>query len=87
MSNTRHVPGIQPDDVNFLLEKGAKYIVLSKGMHDRLATAKETEELLEGKGMKLGVDYFIETTPVAHRRYNELAEAKKSVGALIHSTC
>ncbi|UJR33665.1 hypothetical protein I4U23_021098 [Adineta vaga] len=86
-SNTHHVPGIQPEDVEYLLEKKAKYIVLSRGMKNQLKIATETEDLLKEKGMQLNVDYFIETTQDAHQRYNQLAEENKPVGALIHSTC
>ena len=86
-SNTHHVPGIQPQDVEYLLEKNAKYIVLSTGMENQLKIAKETEEFLREKGMQLNIDYFIKTTLDAHQCYNELAQNNKLVGALIHSTC
>ncbi|CAF0781719.1 unnamed protein product [Rotaria sp. Silwood1] len=86
-TNTRHVPGIQQTDVEDLIEKGAKYIVLSKGMRNQLETSKETKDFLEEKNMKLDVDYFIETTPEACKRYNQLVEENKPVGALLHSTC
>ena len=86
-SNTRHVPGIQPQDVEYLLKKNAKYIVLSTGMENQLKIAKETEDFLREKGMQLNTDYFIKTTPDAHQCYNELAQENKLVGALIHSTC
>lgn len=86
-TNTRHVPGIQPEDVKYLLDKEAEYIVLSKGMENKLQTAKETTDFLEERGMKLGINYFIETTPEARQLYNQLVQEKKPVGALIHSTC
>jgi hypothetical protein len=56
-------------------------------MENRLEIAKETQDLLEERGMKPGVNYFIETTPEAKRLYNQFVEEKKPVGALIHSTC
>lgn len=56
-------------------------------MENRLEIAKETQDLLEERGMKAGVNYFIETTPEAKRLYNQLVGEKKPVGALIHSTC
>ncbi|CAF0726329.1 unnamed protein product [Adineta steineri] len=86
-TNTRHVPGVQLKDVEYLIEKEAEYIVLSKGMKNQLQIAEETEDFLKEKGMMLDVNYFIETTPEAQKRYNELAKNKKRVGALIHSTC
>ncbi len=70
-----------------MINGGAKYIVLSKGMKDRLKTPKETEDFLKDKLMKLNVDYFIETTPKACELYNKFVEEHKPVGALIHSTC
>jgi hypothetical protein len=56
-------------------------------MKNQLQTAKETEAFLIGHGMKLDVDYFIETTPEACKRYNQLVDENQPVGALIHSTC
>jgi hypothetical protein len=35
-TGTRHVPGIQPADVQELIEHGAKAVVLSKGIWERL---------------------------------------------------
>ncbi|CAF1527927.1 unnamed protein product [Rotaria magnacalcarata] len=87
-TNTRHVPGIQQKDVEFLIEKGAKYIVLSRGMKNKLETPKETEDFLEKQKANLDInDYFIKTTLEAHKLYNQLVLEKKPVGALIHSTC
>ncbi|CAF0726112.1 unnamed protein product [Adineta ricciae] len=86
-SNTSHVPGIQPQDVEYLLKKNAKYIVLSTGMENQLKIAKETEDFLREKGMQLNTDYFVKTTLDAHQCYNELAKDNKLVGALMHSTC
>jgi len=81
-TGTRHVPGIQPADVQELLDHGADVVVLSRGMQLRLQTCRETLELLEAKGVEMHVD---ETT-AAVARYNELATTRP-VGALIHSTC
>jgi len=86
-TNTHHVPGIQRQDVEDLIKRGAKFIVLSKGMEDKLETPKETEDFLIDNGMTLGVDYFIKTTPQACELYNQFVEENKPVGALIHSTC
>ena len=35
-TGTNHEPGIQPADVEELLERGATTVVLSKGFHERL---------------------------------------------------
>ena len=41
-TSTEHVPGIQPSDVQELLEKGSKVVVLSRGMQLMLRTCPET---------------------------------------------
>jgi hypothetical protein len=81
-TGTRHTPGIQPTDVEELLEHGATVVVLSKGFHERLGVCQETLRMLEEKG----VGVHVEQTEAAVERYNELSEHER-VGALIHSTC
>jgi hypothetical protein len=81
-TGTRHEPGIQPADVEELLERGATTVVLSKGFHDRLGVAPETLRMLEERG----VAAHVRQTEGAILLYNELRETEK-VGALIHSTC
>lgn len=82
-TNTQHDPGIQVLDVQELLDKGAEYVVLSKGMLNRLKTAKETIEFLESKK----IEYYIAESPEAVRKYNHIVQEGKAVGGLIHSTC
>jgi hypothetical protein len=82
-TNTRHVPGIQPSDVQELLDNGSDYIVLSRGMQLILQTCPETIDLLS----KLRVPFVIEETKEAVKTYNQLLSEGKQVGALIHSTC
>src|SRR3712207_9129776 len=51
-TGTAHVPGIQPADVQELLEHGATVVVLSKGFHERLQICQQTlrsEERRVGK--------------------------------------
>lgn len=81
-TGTRHVPGIQPGDVEELLERGAAVVVLGTGFYGRLGVCRETLEALEDRGVSVRV----EKTGEAVRLYNELRE-RESVGALIHSTC
>ena len=81
-TGTSHDPGVQPADVERLLECGATVIILSKGFHERLGVAPETLRMLEGKG----VPAYVVQTEEAARLYDELRETEK-VGALIHSTC
>lgn len=81
-TGTHHVPGIQPADVEELLNHGAKTVILSQGFHERLQVCKETKEMLNQKE----IDFHILETGKAVEKYNELATAH-AVGALIHSTC
>lgn len=81
-TGTRHKPGIQPADVKELLDHGAKVIVLSKGMNERLQIAEETKQLLDERDCS----YYILQTQKAVERYNKLRTGEH-VGALIHSTC
>jgi hypothetical protein len=81
-TGTHHKPGIQPADVEELLDHGAQSIVLSKGFHERLQVCEETKSLLNDKE----IDFFILETGKAVEKYNELCD-KEPVGALIHSTC
>lgn len=81
-TGTRHDPGIQPADVQELLDHGATAIVLSRGMDLQLRVAPATLALLEERG----VTVYVAQTRDAVRAYNELA-AHTPVGGLFHSTC
>ncbi|MGH3661019.1 MAG: Mth938-like domain-containing protein [Micromonosporaceae bacterium] len=81
-TGTRHVPGVQPGDVQELLDAGAEVLVISRGMDLQLQTSPDTLELLESLGMTV----YVEETTQAVKRYNQLISSRR-VGALIHSTC
>lgn len=81
-TGTQHVPGIQPADVEELLENGSDTVILSQGFHERLQVCPETKDMLDNEK----VDYYILQTEEAVSKYNELRDSK-AVGALIHSTC
>ncbi len=81
-TGTRHQPGIQPADVEEIIQRGARSVVLSRGMWGRLGVAPETLRWLEERGVRV---YVLET-PEAVRRYNELRE-REPAGALFHTTC
>ena len=81
-TGTDHEPGIQPADVEELLEHGATTVVLSKGFYERLQVRRETLQELEERN----VSAHVEQTEEAVRLYNELSKSER-VGALIHSTC
>jgi len=82
-TGTRHVPGIQPADVEELLDHGAETVILSRGMWRALQTQQATIELLSARG----VDYRLAETSEAVALYNELADRGEPVGGLFHSTC
>jgi hypothetical protein len=81
-TNTEHVPGIQPADVQELIEHGSRVVVLSRGMQLRLQTCPETLQLLKDKGIRV----HVEETQSAAELYNRLAQSEP-VGGLFHSTC
>ena len=76
------MPGIQPTDVQELLEHGATVVVLSKDFHERLQICQQTLRMLEEKNIPV----HVEQSEQAVRLYNKLRETQR-VGALIHSTC
>lgn len=82
-TGTSHVPGIQPADVEELLEHGAETVVLSCGINERLQVKPETLDLLE----EHGVDVDVLQTEQAVARYNQLQREGVRVGGLFHSTC
>jgi len=81
-AGTHHVPGIQPADVEEVLAHGAKVVVLTKGVHERLQVCPETVRMLQDRNVPI----HILQTEAAVRLYNELRE-KEPVGGLFHSTC
>lgn len=81
-TGTHHVPGIQPADLETLLQHDCEIIILSKGVNERLQTSPQTINLLESRD----IDYQILQTEEAIETYNQLAQRHR-VGALIHSTC
>lgn len=81
-TGTKHVPGIQIEDIEELVEKGTQVIVLSKGYHERLQTSPEAIHYLENKK----IPFYILQTEKAIKQYNTLC-ADTQVGGLFHSTC
>jgi hypothetical protein len=76
-TGTHHVP-----DVQELIEHGAKAVVLSKGIWERLNVCPETLEVLA----KSGIEVEVLQTEAAVERFNELRESMP-VGGLFHCTC
>ena len=81
-TGTNHVPGIQPTDVQELLDHGAKIVVLSRGMKECLEVPHETLAFLKERQIRA----HVLPTSDAAKLYNQLAE-KEPVGGLFHTTC
>lgn len=81
-TGTGHSPGIQPEDVDELLEHGAEVVVLSRGRARALTVPDRTVERIEAAG----AEALVLPTAEAIERYNELRETR-AVGGLFHSTC
>jgi hypothetical protein len=81
-TGTRHVPGIQPADVEELLAHGATVVVLSRGMDEQLHVDAATLRYLEERS----VEVHVAETRGAAKIYNDLVD-RAPVGGLFHSTC
>jgi hypothetical protein len=81
-TNTEHVPGIQPSDIQELLDHGAKVVVLSQGMAECLQVPGETLDFLKERQ----IEAHVLPTPKAAEVYNQLAKSAP-VGGLFHTTC
>jgi hypothetical protein len=82
-TGTHHQPGIQPTDVQELLEHDPEVVILSRGRELRLETDPATLALLEQRGLNV----IREETSLAIEEYNRLADEGIRVAALLHSTC
>jgi hypothetical protein len=81
-TGTDHHPGIQPADVQELLDHGATVVVLAEGMQRRLKVCPETLRMLDERDIAV----HVAATPEAVEIYNRLAD-REPVGGLFHSTC
>lgn len=82
-TGTRHVPGVQRADLEEVLERGARVVILSRGMWERLRVPPATLDWLAERGVAAET---LETRRAAER-YEALRERGEPVGALLHSTC
>lgn len=82
MSGTDHVQGIQAQDIEDIVRRGAKVIVMGKGIYGRLRVAPRTLKLLESQGI---LTHALPTNQ-AVTLYNQLAMSQ-AVGGIFHSTC
>lgn len=82
-TGTHHSPGIQPADIEEVLEKDVEAIVLGRGQLGRLGVSSETKKLLR----EHGIDFHVEKTKRAVKLFNELVQKGGRVGGVFHSTC
>ena len=82
-TGTHHDPGIQPADVDELLDHGCEVVLLSRGQQLRLKTMRATLRVLSDRGITLHTD----ETKIAVNYYNLLLDQGELVGGLFHSTC
>jgi hypothetical protein len=82
-TGTEHKPGIQPSDIEEILNNGAEVVILGVGVFSRLKVCPETEKTLKERGIK----YHILETNKATKLFNQLSKQGKKAGALIHTTC
>jgi hypothetical protein len=82
VTGTCHELGIQIEDVEELLKRGAKFVVLSRGMAECLRVPRETVDFLK----KRQVAAHVLPTQEAVEIYTKLAETEQ-VGGLFHTTC
>ncbi len=82
-TGTEHQPGIQPADVEELLEHAPDIVVLSRGRQLRLETSPDTLAFLRERN----VEVAREETGAAIDEYNRLAAEGRRVAALLHTTC
>ena len=82
-TGTAHVPGIQPEDVQELLDHDAIVVALSCGMKECLHVPRDTLEFLRERKIKAHVLPTVEAVEI----YNQLATKQQLVGGLFHTTC
>ncbi|XP_069568778.1 mth938 domain-containing protein-like isoform X1 [Brachyistius frenatus] len=82
-SPPQHHPGVQPADLEEVLEKGVDLLVIGRGMNEALQVPPSTLDFVKQKG----VDVRVFQTETAVAEYNKLAGQGAKVGGVFHSTC
>ncbi|KAF4009615.1 hypothetical protein G4228_000890 [Cervus hanglu yarkandensis] len=83
ITHTPHSPGVQPADVEEVVEKGVQILVIGRGMSEALKVPPSTVEYLKKKG----IDVRVLQTEQAVKEYNALVTQGIRVGGVFHSTC
>ncbi|XP_009699671.1 PREDICTED: mth938 domain-containing protein-like, partial [Cariama cristata] len=78
-----HSPGVQPADLEEVVKKGVKTVVIGRGMSEALQVPPSTVDYLK----KNGIDVLVLQTEKAVAEYNALAAQGVKVGGVFHSTC
>ncbi|NWV20382.1 AAMDC protein, partial [Origma solitaria] len=78
-----HSPGVQPADLEEVVKKGVKTMVIGRGMSEALQVPLSTVDYLK----KNGIDVLVLQTEKAVAEYNVLAAQGVKVGGVFHSTC
>ncbi|XP_041029981.1 mth938 domain-containing protein-like [Carcharodon carcharias] len=82
-TGTHHTPGIQPADINEIVNKGVQTLVIGRGMDEALQVPEETLSFIRSKGI---VAVVLQTEKAVHQ-YNKLVKEGVAVGGIFHSTC
>ncbi|XP_067995907.1 mth938 domain-containing protein isoform X1 [Melanerpes formicivorus] len=98
-TGTNHSPGVQPADLEEVVKKGVKTMVIGRGMSEALQVEPpvfqfescyrtplvppSTVDYLK----KNGIDVLVLQTEKAVEEYNALAAQGVKVGGVFHSTC
>jgi hypothetical protein len=80
---TGHKSGVQPADVQELIDQGSRVVVLTTGRFKRLKVPEAIVELLR----RQGVAVTVADTKKGIEIYNRHARRGDAVGGLFHSTC
>uniref|UniRef100_A0A9L0IVQ5 Mth938 domain-containing protein n=1 Tax=Equus asinus TaxID=9793 RepID=A0A9L0IVQ5_EQUAS len=80
---SKHSPGVQPADVEEVVQKGVQTLVIGRGMSEALKVPPSTVEYLK----KQGIDVRVLQTEQAVKEYNALVAQGVRVGGVFHSTC
>ncbi|XP_041438645.1 mth938 domain-containing protein-like [Xenopus laevis] len=82
-TGTNHHPGVQPADLEEVVKKGVKTLVIGRGMTESLQVPAATLEYIKTQG----VVALVFQTEKAVKEYNSLASQGARVGGVFHSTC
>lgn len=82
-TGTDHHPGVQPADLEEVLQKGVSTLVIGRGMSEALQVPSSTVDFVRQRGVEL----IVLQTEKAITEYNNLVGQGAKVGGIFHSTC